>query len=47
MSIKSKTEYGDFQTPQDLAIQITSFIKEVFPNPSVIVEPYLNPETNK
>ena len=39
MSIKSKTEYGDFQTPQDLAIQITSFIKEVFPNPSVIIEP--------
>ncbi len=39
MSVKKKIEYGDFQTPEDLAVRVTSLIKESFPYPSVIIEP--------
>jgi len=39
MSEKEKTEYGDFQTPEDLATRVTLLIKESFPYPSVVVEP--------
>ncbi len=39
MSAKKKIAYGDFQTPEDLANQAVSLIKESFPYPSVIVEP--------
>ncbi len=38
MSAK-KTEYGDFQPPEELAIIVASFVRDIFPNPSVIVEP--------
>ncbi len=39
MSAKKKIAYGDFQTPESLAEQAVSLIKESFPYPSVIVEP--------
>ncbi len=39
MSVKEKTEYGDFQTPDNLAAMAVSLIKKSFPYPSVIVEP--------
>lgn len=39
MSVKEKIAYGDFQTPEPLAAQVVSLIKELFPHPSVIVEP--------
>jgi hypothetical protein len=39
MTIKEKIEYGDFQTPENLASQIVSFIKESVISPSVIIEP--------
>jgi methylase of polypeptide subunit release factors len=39
MPIKGKIEYGDFQTPEDLAALISAFIKKSFQHPSVIIEP--------
>jgi len=39
MPIKRKIEFGDFQTPFELAKQVTHFVKEISPNPSIIVEP--------
>jgi len=37
--IKSKIEYGDFQTPRELAVSIISFLRNDGISPSVIVEP--------
>ncbi len=37
--MKEQIEYGDFQTPEDLALRVSTFIKNLFPNPSVIIEP--------
>ena len=39
MPSKRKIEFGDFQTPFELAKQVTHFVKEIFPNPPIIVEP--------
>jgi hypothetical protein len=36
---KSKIEYGDFQTPRDLADSIVAFLRKAGISPSVIVEP--------
>jgi len=34
-----KIEFGDFQTPQALTTDIAGFLKKVFPDPDIIVEP--------
>lgn len=39
MVSKQKIEFGDFQTPLELSKQITHLVKEIFPGPSIIVEP--------
>jgi hypothetical protein len=39
MPVKEKIEYGDFQTPEYLAVRAALLVKESFPYPSVIVEP--------
>ncbi len=39
MSRKKQGEFGDFQTPDALAQQVAQFIKQIFPTPSVVVEP--------
>ncbi len=36
---KKKIEFGDFQTPVDLADDISHFIKTTFPDPVIIIEP--------
>ena len=36
---KTKMEYGDFQTPRDLAYTVTAFLRDSGILPSVIVEP--------
>lgn len=37
--IKSKIEYGDFQTPRELTTSIVTFLRDAGISPSVIVEP--------
>jgi len=37
--VKSKIEYGDFQTPRELAESIVTFLRNAGISPSVIVEP--------
>jgi type I restriction-modification system DNA methylase subunit len=39
MSCEKRVEFGDFQTPDALAIQVTQLVKQIFPVPSVVVEP--------
>lgn len=39
MAGKKKIEFGDFQTPIELTNNIAKFIKTIFPDPDVIVEP--------
>lgn len=39
MMNKQKIEFGDFQTPFELAKQVTRFVKRIFPAPSIVVEP--------
>jgi 16S rRNA A1518/A1519 N6-dimethyltransferase RsmA/KsgA/DIM1 with predicted DNA glycosylase/AP lyase activity len=39
MVSKKKIEFGDFQTPFELANKIANFLKKIYPNPSIIVEP--------
>jgi hypothetical protein len=39
MSRKKRVEFGDFQTPDALALQVSQLAKQVFPVPSVVVEP--------
>lgn len=39
MSKKTKIEFGDFQTPRDLADAVTTFLYNVGISPSVVVEP--------
>jgi hypothetical protein len=36
---KNKIEFGDFQTPAELANEISYFIQAIFPDPDVIIEP--------
>jgi len=36
---KNKIEFGDFQTPIELTNNISKFIKTIFPDPVVVVEP--------
>ncbi len=36
---KTKIEFGDFQTPRDLACAVTTFLRDAGISPSVIVEP--------
>ncbi|MEK6765055.1 MAG: SAM-dependent DNA methyltransferase [Planctomycetota bacterium] len=36
---KRRIEFGDFQTPLEFAEKITTFLKEIFPTPSILVEP--------
>ncbi len=36
---KKRIEYGDFQTPLPLAQKVIRLVKEVFPTPSVVIEP--------
>jgi hypothetical protein len=37
--VRSKIEYGDFQTPRELADSIVTFLRDVGISPSVVVEP--------
>ncbi|NWF92685.1 MAG: SAM-dependent DNA methyltransferase [Syntrophaceae bacterium] len=37
--VKNKIEYGDFQTPRDLADSIVAFLRDAGISPSIIVEP--------
>lgn len=39
VQLREKIEFGDFQTPFKLAIEITRFIQQIFPNPQIIIEP--------
>jgi hypothetical protein len=39
MIAKTKIEYGDFQTPRDLADSIVTFLQDAGISPSVVVEP--------
>lgn len=39
MAKREKIEFGDFQTPRELAREATDFIKTVFPAPEIIIEP--------
>lgn len=39
MTSTKKIEYGDFQTPEELASRVVLFVRDIFPDPSVIVEP--------
>jgi hypothetical protein len=39
MNTKHKVEFGDFQTPLNLATKVVSFIDDIFPKINVIVEP--------
>jgi len=39
MASKRKIEFGDFQTPLKLAEEVVGLAKEVYPDPSFIVEP--------
>jgi hypothetical protein len=39
MNRKNKMEFGDFQTPIKLATEIVDFLKNILPNPKVIIEP--------
>ena len=32
-------EFGDFQTPKSLADKVVACVKQIFPNPSIIIEP--------
>lgn len=36
---KKKVEFGDFQTPQDLTADVSRFLKIIFSDPDIIVEP--------
>ena len=37
--VKQKIEFGDFQTPTNLATEIIKIIKSIFPTPEVVFEP--------
>ena len=39
VKVKNKIEYGDFQTPRELADSIVAFLRDAGISPSVIVEP--------
>lgn len=39
MTNVKKIEYGDFQTPEELAMRVVLFVRDIFPDPSVILEP--------
>ena len=39
MASKRKIEFGDFQTPLELAEKVVGLVKEIYPDPSFIVEP--------
>lgn len=39
MTQKKQIEFGDFQTPLELASEISRFIRQCFPNPEIIIEP--------
>jgi len=39
MASKRKIEFGDFQTPLKLAEEVVGLVKEIYPDPSFIVEP--------
>jgi len=39
ISRKKQVEFGDFQTPDMLAHQVTELVEQIFPDPSVVVEP--------
>ena len=39
MTSKRKIEFGDFQTPLELAEKVVGLVKEIYPDPSFIVEP--------
>ncbi len=39
MASKRKIEFGDFQTPLELAKKVVALVKEIYPDPSFIVEP--------
>lgn len=39
MASKRRIEFGDFQTPLELAEEVVRFVKEIYPDPSFIVEP--------
>lgn len=39
MPSKRKIEFGDFQTPLELSIEVIALVKDLFPYPSFIVEP--------
>ena len=39
MASKRKIEFGDFQTPLKLAEEVVDLVKEIYPDPSFIVEP--------
>ena len=39
MTSKRRIEFGDFQTPLELAEKVIGLVKEIYPNPSFIIEP--------
>lgn len=39
MKTKNQAEFGDFQTPIELATEIVDFLKNILPNPKIIIEP--------
>ena len=39
MASKRRIEFGDFQTPLELAEEVVGLVKEIYPDPSFIVEP--------
>ena len=39
MTSKRKIEFGDFQTPLEMAEKVVGLVKEIYPDPSFIVEP--------
>ncbi|MBW1728178.1 MAG: SAM-dependent DNA methyltransferase, partial [Deltaproteobacteria bacterium] len=39
MASKRKIEFGDFQTPLKLSEEVVGLVKEIYPDPSFIVEP--------
>ncbi len=37
--MSKQKEFGDFQTPDDLALQVTALVADLFPNPKLVLEP--------
>lgn len=38
-TMNKRKEFGDFQTPQELATKVTSLVSDIYGNPDLVVEP--------